>query len=76
MTARAHLVDYERIDEWSFRGTCRASKKSYLYWPSYLREGDKLIVWEGDMHPPSECYAVEHVNAKAMKPRCARDAAD
>lgn len=60
--ATVHEADFVRVTEHGsefFRVTCRETGATAMYWPSYLREGSPLAVWEH-----GECNADEHLNAK------------
>lgn len=61
-----HRAKFERVTEDGsefFRVTCRSSGAVAKFWPSYLRDGDRLAIWEKEPPPGHEgCYSADHVN--------------
>ncbi len=60
-----HKATFTRVIEHGsefFRVKCLTTGATAMYWPSYLREGSPLAVWES-----GECSANLHVPAKDGK---------
>jgi hypothetical protein len=67
MATPIHRMRFERLSDGHFRGTCLKSGATVLHWPSYLRDGDVLSLWENEPPGGSECHRAYHKNVKTAR---------
>lgn len=66
--APIHLCDVVRVDETCFTFRCHESGLTIRHWASYLRDGDRLTIWDVDPPTDSECWSASHINSKGRAP--------
>lgn len=62
-----HVADFVRTTEHGsefFRVKCRETGHTAKFWPSYLRDGDKLVVMDEPGDEVSCFRKFDHANAK------------